>query len=44
MNYWYQMDLANTYKLHIIDNNINIFTLGTDEYIILNDNAYDIKK
>jgi len=44
MNYWYQLDLVDVYKLHIIDNNIKIFTLDNDEYIILNDNAYDIKK
>ena len=44
LDYWYQINLEEEYKLHIIDNNINIFTLSPDQYIILNETDYSIKK
>ena len=44
MKYWFKIELEDTYKLHIIDNSINIFTIDQSQYIILGEKDYDIKK
>ena len=44
MKYWFKKDLEENYKLHIIDNSVNIFTIDHNQYIILGEKDYDIKK
>lgn len=44
MKYWFKKELEDTYKLHIIDNSINIFTIDQTQYIVLGEKDYDIKK
>ena len=43
LKYWFGEKLANKYKIHIIDSDVNIFVLQSNQYIILNKNKYDIK-
>ena len=43
MKNFYNMDITENYKLHIIDSSINVFTLGSEGYIVLEKNNYIIK-
>ena len=43
LKYWYNIELEPDYKLHIIDNQINIFILEPNQYIVFGENKYEIK-
>jgi len=43
MKYWYSTDLKDDYKLHIIDNSVNVFQIDCTQKIIFEDNKYVIK-
>ena len=43
LKFFYDCDLNDDYKLHIIDNNVNVITLDNKQYIMLEKNNYIIK-
>ena len=43
MKHWYSMDIEDNYKLHIIDNSINVFQIDSSHEILFEDNKYVIK-
>ena len=43
MKHWYSMDKEDNYKLHIIDNSINVFQIDSSHEILFEDNKYVIK-
>lgn len=44
MKYWYNKDISDVFTLHIIDNNVEVFSVSSDKFIFLKDNKYEIKE
>lgn len=42
LNKWYNIELAEEYILHIIDNNVKLFTLSPQQSILINNDTYNI--
>ena len=43
LKFFYDCDLKDDYKLHIIDSNVNVITLDNKQHIMLGKNNYIIK-
>ena len=42
LKYWYAMDLAEEYTIHIIDNDVNMVTLRPSQSVVFDDDKYII--